>query len=579
MRITGPLLLAALTAAAAALAVDPAVLGADPPKTKQQLKKELRQKLKAEAAKAARAAEAAKPEAKPARPAPPAEPTTKTASAGLKPAPQDASALARLIDEAIDRKLAEAKVSPAPTCSDAEFLRRAYLDITGVIPPADKARAFLDSTDPQKRARLIDELLADPNYGRHQADLWVPKLFPRDSANRFVLREPFVKWLEERFNDNTPWDKFVSDLVTATGTVEENPAVTYFLANRSVDKLTDTVSQHFLGVQLQCAQCHNHPFAGWKQAEYWGMAAFFSHVQPQNPRNPKNGGDGTKVGVRETPARTRLKDFFPESAKTVPPKFLGGPEPEVKPGEPLRPVLAKWLTSPDNPYFAKAMVNRTWAQYFGRGIVNPVEDLDAGASHPELLAALTQQFVVSGFDVKQLVRGICTSRAYQRSGKTAGGADPDPALFARMAVKVMTPEQLFDSLSRVTGFGGEARRDGPKAAGKGQQNGPRDRFVQFYLAGAEQPNPTEYEAGIPQALRLMNSRIAGNPQAVRAIAPPGTKPQQAFEAIYLAALSRRPTAAEVAQLNQYVAKVGNPNEAYADILWAVLNSSEFTMVR
>jgi hypothetical protein len=571
MRITGPLLLAVLTVAATAVAIESGAVADDPPKTKQQLKKELKQKLKAEAAKS----DAAKPEAKP------AEQTTKTAPAGPKPAPRDASAVDRLIDEEIGRKLAEAKVSPGPVCSDAEFLRRAYLDVTGVIPPADKARAFLDSTDPQKRAKLIDELLADPNYGRHQSDLWVPRLFPRDSANRFVLREPFVRWLEERFNDDTPWDKFVYDLVTASGTVEDNPAVTYFLANRSVDKLTDTVGQHFLGVQIQCAQCHNHPFNGWKQTEYWGMAAFFSHVQPQNPKNPKNGGDGTRIGVQETAARTRLKDFFPESAKTVPAKFLGGPEPKVRDGEPLRPVLAKWLTSPDNPYFARAMVNRTWAQCFGRGFVNPVDDLkdDADASHPELFAALTQQFVASGFDVKQLIRRICTSQAYQRSGKAVGGPDHDPALFARMAVKVMTPEQLFDSLSLVTGFAGEGRVAGPKGgAGRGQSS-PRDRFVQFYLAGADQANPTEYEAGIPQALRLMNSRIAGNPQAVRAIVPAGAAPAKAFEAIYLAALSRRPTAAEVAQLNQYVAKVGNPNEAYADILWAVLNSSEFTMVR
>ncbi len=569
MRAARSLTLAVFCAAAGALAVDltldPVALAAA---QKAKLKKGQKKKPQEETA------APAKPEAPPARQAEPVSPADRAAAAEV----------ARLIDEAIDRKLAEAKVAADPVCSDAEFLRRAYLDLTGVIPHADQARAFLDNPNPQKRADLIDELLASPNYGRHQADLWLPRLFPRDSANRFVLREPFVKWLEEQFDKNTPWDKFVTELITATGTVEDNPAVTYYLANRTVDKLTDEVSQNFMGVQLQCAQCHNHPFNGWKQAEYWGMAAFFSHVQPQAPRNANKGGDNTKIGVRETPARTRLKDFFPESAKTVPAKFLGGPEPTVRAGEPLRPVLAKWLTAPDNPYFARATVNRTWAQLLGRGFVNPIDDMhpDNEPSHPELLAALSKRFAEGGFDLKQLIRGICLSKTYQRSSRLATGADADQqrTLFGRMAVKVMTPEQMFDSLALVTGFGGQARgRDKGVGAAKGQPNGPRERFVQFYLAGAEHANTAEYEAGIPQALRLMNSRIAGNPQAVRALVPPGAPPAKAFEAIYLAALSRRPTAAEVAKLNQYVAKAGSPAEAYGDILWAVLNSSEFAMVK
>jgi hypothetical protein len=228
------------------------------------------------------------------------------------------------------------------------------------------------------------------------------------------------------------------------------------------------------------------------------------------------------------------------------------------------------------------MVNRTWAQLFGRGFVNPIDDMGEGAnpSHPELLDALTGEFVKSGFDVKHLTRCICASQTYQRTSK-ASGSEADPALFARMAVKVMSPEQLFDSLGQVTGFDRQMERAQAraKAAGRRNPNTPRDQFVQFFLAGAEQANTAEYGAGIPQALRLMNSRIVGNPAAVRALAPPGTKPAGAFEAIYLAALSRRPTTDEVTRLKEYVAKVETLNEAYGDILWAVLNSSEFTTVR
>ena len=204
-----------------------------------------------------------------------------------------------------------------------------------------------------------------------------------DTLNSLVL-------VFKEFNKNVAWDKLVSDLVTASGTVEENPAVTYFLANRAIDKLTDTTTQHFMGIQLQCAQCHNHPFTDWKQTEYWGMAEFFARVQPQNPKNGNKGGDNTKIGVQEGANRTKAKDFFPESAKAVAPKFLGGPEQKLDPTQPARPILARWMTAPDNPFFAKAIVNRTWGMLFGTGFVNPIDDMHEknDPSHPELLDAL-----------------------------------------------------------------------------------------------------------------------------------------------------------------------------------------------
>ncbi|HJZ59402.1 MAG TPA: DUF1549 and DUF1553 domain-containing protein [Gemmataceae bacterium] len=520
-------------------------------------------------------------------PAVPVAPDAKPPAAiipAAKPGPlakKDALALAKLIDAQIDRKLAEAKIPASLACSDEEFVRRVYLDLTGVIPPADKAKEFLDSTDPDKRAKLIDELLADPNFGRRLSDIWQAKLMPRGSDNRFVLREPFIKWLEENFNKNTPWDQLVYQLVTATGTVEENPAVTYFLSNRSVDKLTDSVSQNFLGLQLQCAQCHNHPFTEWKQTEYWGMAAFFSKVQPENPRNANKGADNSKIGVTEGAGKSRLKDFFPESAKEVPAKVLGGPTVQISATEPYRPVLAKWMTAPGNPYFARAMTNRTWALLFGSGFINPVNDMlpENVPSNPELLDALTRQFAADGFDLKHLYRAICNTKAYQRTSKPLPQNKNDDQFFSHMTIKIMSPEQLYDSLARVTG-GGEGRPARPAAgAGRGGPGNGRDAFVQFYLAGADTANPTEYEAGIPQALRLMNSRITGNPAVIRTFAGPKDTPAQVIEKIYLAALSRRPTKAELDRLTQYVTKAASPTEAYGDILWAVLNSSEFAMVK
>jgi hypothetical protein len=533
--------------------------------------------------KKARKVETAPPQIKP-PPIPEKPPLPVLPTVVPAPKTKDPAALAKLIDAEVRAKLAAADVSPSAICSDDEFLRRTALDITGVIPSADKAKEFLDSKDPDKRAKLLDDLLADPHYGRRMADIWTAKLFPVDSANRFVLKEPFYKWFEQEFNKNVPWDKLVTAIVTASGTVEENPATTYFLANRMIDRLTDTTTQHFMGVQLQCAQCHNHPFTSWKQTEYWGMAAFYSKVRADNPKNPKKGGDATKIGVTETNGKARGKDFFPESAKNVPAKFLGGPQPQLSPTAEYRPVLAKWMTAPQNPYFSRAIVNRTWGHLFGRGIVNPVDDMldENKPTHPELLDALSRHLATTGeFDLKYLIKAICLSETYQRTSKPTATNKADTKLFSHMTMKVMTPEQLFDSLAQVTGnVGGRPGAKGPKAIGvRGAPAGARAQFVNFFLAGADATNPVEYEAGIPQALRLMNSPVANNPAAVRNVIGSTRTPAEAIEKIYLTTLSRRPTASEMAMLTEYVAKASNANTAYGDILWATLNSSEFTMVR
>jgi hypothetical protein len=487
----------------------------------------------------------------------------------------DPAQLARTIDDAIGRRLAAEKVAPAPLADDAEFLRRAYLDLTGVIPPADKAAAFLDSHEPDKRARLIDDLLADPRYGRRMADVWRALLVQRDADNRRVSFEPLDKWLEDKFNKNTPWDRLVTELLTASGTQDEDGAVTFFLANLSPDKVTDRVSRTFLGVHLQCAQCHNHPFTHWKQTDYWGMAAFFTHVSPGGNIN-KMAKDGTALGISENGKRT-VK--LPESAKVVPAKFFLGDEAKLKAGEPYRPVLAAWLTSRDNPYFARALVNRVWGQLFGRGFTNPVDDFrdDNPVSHPELLRELSAQFAAGGFDVKDLVRAVCLSQAYQRTSRApAEGDDADVRLFGRMAIKPLTPEQLYDSLEEVLGKSAE-RGERPRGGKLGPVT-PRTAFVNFFQVD-ETLDPTEYQAGIPQALRLMNApqmnRAAG---ALSRADRPGSTPAQVVERLYLATLARRPSPAASKFVLDYLARHNDkPRDAYGDVLWALLNSSEFTL--
>jgi len=247
--------------------------------------------------------------------------------------------------------------------------------------------------------------------------------------------------------------------------------------------------------------------------------------------------------------------------------------------EPYRPVLAKWMTDAANPYFAKAMVNRTWAQLFGNGIVDPVDDIieKNAPSHPALLDGLAKQFAANGYDVKAFIRGIALSNTYQRSAKPNGSNKGDTQLFSHLAVKQMSGQQIYDSLQLVLGGDKQADKGGGKPmAGKGQPTGPRDRFVQFYLAGAEEVDPNEYEAGIPQVLKQLNANNARLVAAAKAMTA-GQKADAALEKLYLTALARRPTADETKRLTEYVAK--NPTDGYADVLWALLNSSEFGMIR
>jgi hypothetical protein len=426
-------------------------------------------------------------------------------------------------------------------------------------------------------------LLASKEFGKHMADIWQSLLLPRTSDNRrLMLYYPnLVKWFEEKFNDNTPWNRMVTEVVTASGEVGKTSPAVYFLANPTADKVTDNVTRMFMGVQLQCAQCHNHPFTDYKQDEYWGMASFFLHVRPNgNPR--KAAKDKTSVSIVEQRNGKRgKKQRLPESAKILAPKFLQGNKPSVTATQPLRPVLAKWMTSPDNPFFAKAMANRLWAQFMGRGIVNPVDDMhDANAaSHPELLQDLARQFANNGFHVKYMVRAICNSQSYQRSSKPKGNnGDAAPETYARMQIKALTPEQLYDSLSMIVfPEGRPAFKGGPKQKGRGANL--REQFVTFFSA-EDGADPTEYQTGIPQVLQLMNSPRLNNFAALAKIVRAAKGEDEVVEQLYLTVLSRRPTERDKALVKRFLAKnKDNRREGYAGLLWALLNSSEFALNR
>jgi len=538
-------------------------------------RKAARAKAEADAEKAKAEAEKAKVETN--KPTPEVVKMSPAETSAAKP--MDAKAVAKFIDAQINQELAVAKLDSSSRSSDAEFIRRVSLDITGVIPTAERVGSFLASSDPNKRALLVDEMLQSPKYGQRLADIWTNQMLPMDSALRYTGKDPLVKYMVDTFNANKPWDRMAHEIISASGDQDKNGAVTYYMFNAGVDKMTDSVGKLFLGVQIQCAQCHNHPFTTWKQTEYWGMAQFFYNVSVTIQKNNKQ--VDIIPGVVENSRASRRGNPLPESAKTVPAKFLGGDLATLNSSKPYRPVLADWLCTAENPFFSKSMVNRVWAQYMGRGLVNPIDDLsdENPASHPELLKGLAKEFANGGFDLKNLVRAICLSDAYQRSSVPTPNNKADTVLYSHMAIKVLTPEQLFDSLAAVVGTPtADAGRGMGKPLNKGS-NSPRDRFVAFFM-GTENAKATDYEAGIPQALRLMNNqKLSSSSSLVSQLVQSKAKPAEAINKLYLTAVARKATEAEVEKLTGYIVQgeSSDPKAPLSDILWALLNSSEFAL--
>lgn len=492
---------------------------------------------------------------------------------GVFPVQGDEPTLPEFIDRRIDERIERESVRRAPVADDAEFLRRVHLDLHGVVPSADRVIRFLESDDPQKRARLIDELLANPRFGEHFGDVWRDRLLsPIEQAQR-AKSDRFAQWLAGRINEGH-WDRTVEDLLTANGKIDENPAAIWLIEGRNplpVTGLTDLTSRYFLGIRLNCAQCHDHPFAEWKQKDYWGMAAFFAQIQ--TPGRPKQVHvAGVQDNLKLTLATLQLADAI-DGFQSQEPTFPGGGKLKSAPVEAHRRALARWIVSAENPYFARATVNRMWWHFFGRGIVVPVDDMHSGhvASHPELLASLSQRFMDSEFDLKGLCRAILNSRAYQRTSRPIENAAAEEMHFARMSVKTLSAGQLYDSLIVVAG-------PPSKSSGIDARLGTRYEFCQFF-AGDGDPDPTRYERGIPHLLRLMNSpQFAG--RNVSSLADEAAREERdsddVTDALFVRILSRHATASEKSLVRDH-ALHGTSEAAYRDLAWALLMSSEFSL--
>lgn len=476
------------------------------------------------------------------------------------------------IDELLAERWTAEGIAPAPPADDAELLRRLYLDLTGVIPTVWEAQAYLADQRPEKRGELVDRLLASPAHATHLANVWrdlmLPRKFdPQQTAGLVGLQ----KWLRKEFVDNRRYDRLVADLLVATGGDESGPALFYTAVGLKPEELGTTTARIFLGVRLDCAQCHNHPFDRWTQPDFWGYAAFFARLEQRS----QNAANMRLVDADSGDVR------LPETDTIVPARYPGGAVVDAQEPGTRRQQLAIWMVSSDNPYLARATVNLVWAQLFGRGLVEPLDDFGNHnpASHPALLEELANAFVASQYDLRQLYRTLTRTRAYQfasRRDGVDGNTDPRAELFAQMTVKTLTPEQLYDSLARVT----------LRATAESLDALADPRRQAFLVKMQTQTRTvTDFELGVPQALTLMNGpemglvTDAGESGLLAALDAPFMNDTQRLEAAFLATLSRRPRDAERAQFVDYL-QSRPPAErmvALSDVVWALLNSAEFSL--
>ncbi len=506
------------------------------------------------------------------------------------------------IDQHIQKNL---KGPPAPRAGDEEFLRRIYLNLTGVIPSPEETRAFLADKAADKRTQLTDKLLAGEGYARHMTNLFDVLLMDR-RPDKHVPRAPWREFLQTSFAKNKPYDQFVREILSADGSDPKTRPAAKFYLDRDVEPnvLTKDVSRVFLGMNLHCAQCHDHPLVdAYKQDFYYGLLAFLN-------RGYLYADKGSKVSVYAEKADgdvTFQSVFVAKVTKSTAPRLPDGKElkdPKVEKGqEYVKPVgkgergipkysrraqLGEQITSKDNPRFARAAVNRLWFFMLGRGIVDPVEyDHPANPpSHPELLQMLSEDFVSSKYDVKALIRGIVLSETYQRSSELPKSKDVDPKTFAVASLKPMTPEQFAWSMMQATGLiAAERKAQGAK---------PNDAAIYAKLAGqvppfvamfGTQPGDAafsqEFETTLDQTLFLTNGATLRDwlaPRAGSLIERVNTQKDAGLVAaeLYLSVLTRLPTAEERKEVADYLQRrEANRLTALQDLTWALLTSAEF----
>jgi len=480
------------------------------------------------------------------------------------------------IDALVDAKLLKLRLPTSGLCSDDEFVRRVTVDITGLLPTEEETTNFLANTDPNKRAALIETLLGRKEFSEIWAMKWADLLMIK-SNNQVSYKAAYLyyNWLINQIASNTPLDKIVRELLTATGGTFQNPSTNFYQVEQDRLKMSENVAQVFMGIRTQCAQCHNHPFDRWTMDDYYGFAAFFSQVGRKQSEDYRqilvfNGGGG--------------EVNHPVGGAVVKPRFLGG-GPAATDGKDRRVVLAEWMTSNENPFFAKSVANRIWAHFTGVGIVNPVDDFRASnpASNPELLDALAAKIIEYKYDIKQLVRDICNSQTYQRTTVPVPGNEDDLRNYSHATVRRIPAENMLDCISQVTTTKDKFRGLPLGARAVQIADGATSNYFLNTFGRSARATVCADEAttdpSLSQALHLINGgTISGKinqGQLIQNWKKDGLTPDAIIDRIYLRSLSRKPTESERARLMQLISESANPDQGLHDVFWAVLNSREF----
>jgi hypothetical protein len=495
------------------------------------------------------------------------------------PAPAGFSEPARrnFVDDLVFSKLRRLHIAPSALSSDREFLRRVYFDTIGLPPPLAESRAFLESADPEKRTKLIEALLGRPEH----AEVWATRfsdlfrvglLDQGDKGGRLLYN-----WLRKAMREDLPYDRFATELLTASGNLFYNPTSNfYYITERSeADNIAVNVSQVFLGVRIDCARCHNHPWEKWTQDDFWGFAAFFGRMGVKDTYQ----GDESQILLKD-----RGEVIHPKTKKPAAPKYLDGPEESEGPDEDIREKLAAWMTSPRNPWFARAVVNRVWKHYMGRGLVEPVDDFRVTnpPSNPALLDALAQDFAGHGFSLRHLHRTILNSAVYQLSSLPNETNRGDAVNYSRYYPRRLMAEQLMDAIVAITGLPEKYEGHMLGTRAMAIPEGAPGRFLRTFgrMAPREKICERDNSPDMAQTMHLISGdtlqkKITGKGGTLdRWMAEPSISDGEIVRRFFEAALGREPDERELAMALP-PSGGGGRRRAFEDLQWALFNSKEF----
>ena len=485
-------------------------------------------------------------------------------------------------DPAIVAKLKALGLPASQVCGDSTYLRRVSIDLAGRLPTLAEAEQFLADKDPNKRENLVERLLASGEYADYFASKWSAILRnKRRQENDKPATYAFHQWIRGSLYENKPYDQFVREVLTATGQPGENPAVGWYREVKDMSAQVEDTAQLFLGLRLQCAKCHHHPFERWSQNDYYGFAAYFSRVG----RKKGEQGQGSERILHQ---RGMAQATNPKTNAGVKPTGLGSAPLDISPESDPRHALVDWMAAKENPFFAKSLVNRYWKHLFGRGLVDPEDDMRVTnpATNPQLLDSLADDFIAHRFDLKHLLRTICVSTTYQLAADPNEWNLDDKQNFSRFYPRRLPAEVLLDAIDQVTGS--NTNFAGVPAGTRATQL-PDNGFNSYFLTVFGRPESSSAcecerssDANLAQSLHLLNSGdiqnklTNGSGHANQLANDKARSTEEKLRELYLLAFAREPRAEELAVAAAHVEKnAADPKKAYEDIVWALINTKEF----